>query len=70
MAATRGKTPQWVIVLHRQVYRVVSYYIKIKNEPVNAYQDYSVDSIKRTVLLNVLSLLSVLFSTVISKNLY
>ena len=31
---------------------------------------YSVDSIKRTVLLNVLSLLSVLFSTVISKNLY
>ena len=31
---------------------------------------YSVDSIKHTVLLNVLSLLSVLFSTVISKNLY
>ena len=28
---------------------------------------YSVDSIKRTVLLNILSLLSVLFSTVISK---
>ena len=34
------------------------------------YASYSVDSIKRTVLLNVLSLLSVLFSTVISKNLY
>ena len=39
------------------------------SSPIN-YSAYSVDSIKRTVLLNVLSLLSVLFSTVISKTLY
>ena len=32
--------------------------------------EYSVDSIKRTILYNVLSVLSVLFSTVISNNFY
>ena len=35
MAYKVGNT-QWEIVLHRRVYRVVSYYIKIKNEQLNA----------------------------------
>ena len=37
---TSKSSPQRGIVLHRRVYRVVFYNIKIKNEPVNvAYQD-------------------------------